>query len=252
MPPTGSAILIGAGPTSGGGIARYLASPKGGNLAVAIMARNKDNLEKLASDIRSKEPGSIVHPIPSDTSSASLQSAFEKFSSHADFKDLKLKLAIYHVKHSSKEPFLDTTPESYAESLNTYSVGAFTFAQLATKLSYAQYGGQTSLAETNGQKKATIILTGTLGALRTNVGYAAYGSTRAAARSIAQAVAKEHSAYGIHCVHAIANGSIRDEDTQETRTGVRMSAKSVADTYLWLANQSPSLWVHEVSAEVPE
>lgn len=62
-----------------------------------------------------------------------------------------------------------------------------------------------------------------------------------------QALAKEHSQYGVHGVNIIANGSIRDEDTKETRAGQRMSAESVAETYLWLANQSPTLWTHEVS-----
>lgn len=65
-----------------------------------------------------------------------------------------------------------------------------------------------------------------------------------------QALAKEHSQYGVHGVNIIANGSIRDEDTKETRAGQRMSAESVAETYLWLANQSPTLWTHEVSWEI--
>jgi len=47
-------------------------------------------------------------------------------------------------------------------------------------------------------------------------------------------------------VHAIANGGIRDEDSEETRTGKRMSAEAVGRTYLWLSEQDPSLWIHEL------
>jgi NAD(P)-dependent dehydrogenase (short-subunit alcohol dehydrogenase family) len=244
MSKNGLAIIIGAGPTSGGGIARYLASQ---GLAVAVLARTESKLQDLCKSIRGSVPEANVHAFATDTSPPSLAKAFKDISSHSSFANLKLRLAIYHVKHSSKEPFLSTSPESFGEALQTYTTGAFAFAQESVKLMYAQNGGETTLADTDGQKKGTIIFTGTLGALRANAEYAAYGSTRAAARSVAQALAKEVSKNGIHVVHAIANGSIKDEDSHDTRTGVKMSAAAVGAEYLHLMQQSPSLWVHEVS-----
>jgi len=127
-----------------------------------------------------------------------------------------------------------------------FTVGAFAFAQETLKMLYAHHGGETSLAETEGRKKGTIVFTGTLGALRTNAEFAAYGASRAGARSVAQALAREVSKNGVHVVHAIANGGIKDEDNEETRTGVRMSAEAVGKTYLWLSRQEPTLWVHEL------
>ncbi|ENH73286.1 hypothetical protein FOC1_g10008769 [Fusarium oxysporum f. sp. cubense race 1] len=233
MAPLGLAIIIGAGPTSGRGIARVLARQDGGNLAVAILARNADNLNSLRDSLR-KETNGVLH------------STFKDIANHEDFKDLKLKLAIYHVKHASKKPFLEETPEEFNESMQVYTTGAVVFAQEALKLMYEQNGGQTLLADTNGAKKGTIIFTGTLGAMRTNTGYAAYGATRASARMVAQAIAKEHSKFGVQCVHAIANGRIMDEDTEETRTGKHMRAEDVGQTYLWLSQQPSSLWVHEL------
>lgn len=247
MAPAGLAIIIGAGPTSGGGIARYLATQ--GNLAVAVLARTESNLQDLCQSIRSSSPQAVIHPFPTDTSPNSLAKTFKEIANHGDFANLKLRLSIYHIKHSSKEPFLSTTPESFSKSLNIYTTGAFAFAQESVKLMYSQNGGETLLADTDGVKKGTIIMTGTLGALRTNAEYAAYGASRSAARSVAQAIAKEVSKNGIQVVHAIANGSIKDEDTKETRTGQKMSAAAVAAEYLHLMNQSPSLWTHEVSGE---
>lgn len=246
MPPSGLAILIGAGPTSGAGIARVLANPSHGNLAVALLARNADNLTKLCHSVRQSSNGGILHTFPTDTQPDNLRSAFKDIASHPDFAGLKLKLAIFHVKHSSKAPFLESTAEDFAASMQTYTTGAFTFAQEALRMMYAQQGGQTLLAGTGGEKKGTIVLTGTLGALRANEGYAAYGATRAGARMVAQAVAKEHSKYGVQCVHAIANGGIVDEDSEDTRTGKKMSAEAVGKTYLWLSQQEPVLWVHEL------
>ncbi|KAF4960327.1 hypothetical protein FGADI_974 [Fusarium gaditjirri] len=239
------AIIIGAGPTSGRGIARVLAQHDSGNLAVALLARNADNLNNLRDSLR-KETNGVLQSFPTDTQPENLRKAFKDIANHADFKDLKLKLAIYHVKHASKKPFLEETPEDFNASMQTYTTGAVVFAQEALKLMYEQNGGQTLLADTNGAKKGTIIFTGTLGAMRTNTGYAAYGATRASARMVAQAIAKEHSKFGVQCVHAIANGRITDEDTEETRTGKHMRAEDVGQTYLWLSQQPSSLWVHEL------
>ena len=82
--------------------------------------------------------------------------------------------------------------------------------------------------------------------MRTNAEFSAYGAGRSGARMVAQGLAKEVSKNGVHVVHAIANGGIRDEDSEETRTGVRMSAESVGKTYMFLAGQEPALWTHEL------
>lgn len=245
MAPNGFAILIGAGPTSGAGIARVLASPQHGNLAVALLARNSGNLQNLASDLRKSSNG-ILYPFPTDTQPDNLRRAFQQIANHPDFKDLKLKLAIYHVKNSSRKPFLEETPEAFNDSMSTYTTGAVVFAQEALKLMYAQNGGQTLLADTDGVKKGTVIFTGTLGALRTNQQYAAYGASRAAARMVAQSIAKEHSKFGVHVVHAIANGGIIDEENENTKTGKSMRAEDVGELYLWLSQQPSSLWTHEL------
>jgi hypothetical protein len=52
---------------------------------------------------------------------------------------------------------------------------------------------------------------------------------------------------GIHVVHAIANGGIKDEtETEAVTTGKSMSAEAVGKTYLWLHQQEPCLWTHEL------
>lgn len=140
-----------------------------------------------------------MHPFPCDTKPANLQKTFKEIAAHPDFQNLKLKLAVFHVKHSMKKPYLETTPEEYNDSVAEYSTGAFSFAQEALKMMYAQNGGATSLSD-NPEKKGTIIFTGTLGAMRTNAGYNAYGSGRAAVRMIAQGLGKEVSKNGVHVV----------------------------------------------------
>lgn len=45
---------------------------------------------------------------------------------------------------------------------------------------------------------------------------------------------------------AIANGGITDEDNDDTRNGKKMSAEAVGKTYLYLSQQEPALWTHEL------
>ena len=80
-----------------------------------------------------------------------------------------------------------------------FAGGAMAFVQESVKLLFEHHGRQ-PLAE-GGSHKGSIIFTGTLGALRTNPRFASYGGSRAAVRSLAQAIAKEYSPLGIHGAH---------------------------------------------------
>lgn len=95
-------------------------------------------------------------------------------------------------------------------------------------------------------KKGTLIFTGTLGALRCNAEFAAYGAGRSGVRQLAQTLAREMSAKGVQVVHAIGNGRIVDEDNEDTRSGKSISAEAVGKLYLSLSQQEPALWTHEL------
>lgn len=244
MPPSGLAIIIGAGPNTGIGIARILSHAEHGNMAVALLARTTENLNSVRSNLQQTSPGSIVETFPTDTKPGNIKQAFVSIKSHASFKGLKLKVAVFSVKHSSKKPFMNETFEDFTQSLEDYVGGAFTFSQEALKRFFADHG-EAPLSET-GEKKGTLIFTGTLGALRCSAEYAAYGAGRASVRQLAQTLAREMSAKGIHVVHAIANGAIEDKQGEDQRIGKKMSADAVGKTYLWLSQQEPELWTHEL------
>lgn len=145
---------------------------------------------------------------------------------------------------------MEETYDEYMDSLKVYVGGAFTFSQEVIKLLYAHHGDG-DLNATHGAKKGTIIFTGTLGALRANSEFAAYGASRSSVRQLAQSMARELSVKGIHVVHTIANGGIADADgdkvvEEKQALGIRMSADAVGETYLWLARQEPTLWTHEL------
>lgn len=186
----------------------------------------------------------MIETFPSSTSSTDLQNAFEQIRNHKSFQGLKLKAAIFSVKHSSKKPFLEETREEFSASLDEYVGGAFSFAQESVKLLF-EHHGEASLAE-GGAKKGTIIFTGTLGALRCNPEFAAYGAGRAGVRMLAQSLGRELTAKGIHVVHVIANGAITDDTGSDTENGKKMSADAVGKTYAGLIEQEPALWTSEL------
>lgn len=213
-------------------------------MAVALLARRADALNEVAESLRLSVPDAVVETFPTDTSPGSLEKAFADVKQHKSFSDLKLRVAIYSIKHSSKKPFMEETYEGFTGSIEQYVGGAFTFSQEALKRFFADHGS--SDLASGAPKKGTIIFTGTLGALRCNAEFAAYGAGRASVRQLAQTLAREMSAKGVQVVHTIANGSISDENTGEQKQGKRMSAEAVGKTYLWLAGQEPELWTHEL------
>ena len=215
----------------------------------------------MVSTVRKTSPNAVLETFATDTTKASLENTFQEIQKHQSFKGLKLNMAIYSIKHSSKKPFLEETREEFEDSLETYVGGAFTFAQESLKRFFADHG-EKGLAE-GGEKKGvrtcrtypcnvadhasqTLIFTGTLGALRCSAQFAAYGAGRASVRQLAQTLAREMSEKGVHVVHTIANGGIADADGEEQKRGKKMSADAVGETYLWLHNQKPCLWTHEL------
>ncbi|CAK0746108.1 hypothetical protein CCP1ISM_2290001 [Azospirillaceae bacterium] len=163
---------------------------------------------------------------------------------------MKLKLSIFSVKHSHKSDFLEETAQRYTESMTTYATGAVVFSQLSLRWMLSQYPEPTSTDNEIKpmQKAGTLIFTGTLGALRTNPGFAAYGGGRAAVRMLAQSLAREYSARGVHVVHAIANGGITDNesDADKGSAGKKMKAESVGKLYLSMMEQDCDLFTHEL------
>lgn len=233
-----------------------MASPTHGNLAVALLSRSGS--EDLASSLQTSSGSPHLKAFATDTSPTQLKSAFESIRTWSESlgnPNLKLKIAVWNIKHSHRVDFASETPEAFGESIQTYVTGAMVFAQLSTKWMLEQYP---TSPEAVMHKRGTLIFTGTLGALRTNPGYAAYGAGRSGVRMLAQSLAREYSAKGIHVVHAIANGGITDayhdyghgemkqEDAEKVLKGAKMRAESIGRLYLTMMEQECDLWTHEL------
>jgi hypothetical protein len=105
----------------------------------------------VISSIRKTSPKAVLEAFPSDTSPDSLKKAFKDIKAHQSFQGLKLNMAIYSIKHSSKKPFMEETYEDFTGSLESYVGGAFTFSQQSLKRFFEDHG-ETPLSE-GGEKK---------------------------------------------------------------------------------------------------
>ena len=209
------------------------------------MARNPETLSATKSNLARTAPGSVVEVFTSDTSPKALSEAFEDIRTHKSFQGLKLSAAIYSIKNADVKPFMEETHDKFMAVMESYVGGAMAFSQEALKLLFEHHGEQ-NLTETAGQKKGTIIFTGTLGAMRSNPKFASYGASRAGVRQLSQSLGKEFSEKGVHVCHVIANGGITDEDNEDVKVGKKIKAESVGKTYLWLINQDPDLFTSEL------
>lgn len=130
-------------------------------MTVALLARRPEALNEVAQSLRSSAPSAVIETFPTDTSPESLKKAFADIKQHKSFDNLKLKVAIYSIKHSSKKPFLEETYDEFTDSLESYVGGAFTFSQESIKRFFADHGE--AALDTGAPKKGTLIFTGTLG-----------------------------------------------------------------------------------------
>ena len=142
-------------------------------MAVALLTRRPEALNELVGNLRSQIPNGVFEAFPTDTSPDNLRKAFADIKSHQSFKDLKLRVSIFSIKNSSKKPFMEENFEAFMDPLETYVGGAMVFAQESIK-TFFEHHGEKTLAE-GGQKKGTLIFTGTLGALRCSAEFASYG-----------------------------------------------------------------------------
>jgi len=149
-------------------------------------------------------------------------------------------------------PFEEETSERFEESLRVYVGGARNFAAECMKWMLAQ--GEAPREGAAMEKRGTLIFTGTLGALRTNAHYAAYGAGRAGVRMLAQSLARELGPKGVHVAHVVIDGAIDgafirglmpDAAERLAREEI-LVPDEIAKNYVWLYRQKRSAWTFEM------
>jgi NAD(P)-dependent dehydrogenase (short-subunit alcohol dehydrogenase family) len=147
----------------------------------------------------------------------------------------RIGVLVHNAAAFVMKPFAETTPAEFEHAWRVTSLGAFVTSQIVLPHMVARGNG-------------TLIFTGATASLRGGAKFAAFASAKFALRGLAQALAREYGAQGIHVAHVVVDGLI---DTAQTDRRVgsgsqRMDPDAIARAYLYLATQDSSAWTHEL------
>jgi NAD(P)-dependent dehydrogenase (short-subunit alcohol dehydrogenase family) len=230
-----SAVIAGVGPLQGLGatLAKKFAAE---GLHVFIAGRSEDKLGQVAEKIL-QQGGSVTPVIADATVNDDVIHLFEL--ARRDHRSVEI--AVYNVDSNFPAPFLETEAEMFSQLWKQNCLGAFLFAKQAIR---QMLDGQ----------KGTLFFTGATASLRAKPPFTAFASAKSGLRALAQGLAREFSAQGIHVVHAVIDGVIDGERARQQfpeyvatkdLDGL-LKLDAIAETYWALHSQHPSAWTHEL------
>jgi len=239
------AILVVAGVGNGSGTGGSTADvfAKAG-YRVALIARNAEHLEKKAQAIKSSGGEAAAFPIK----------AYDYGNIHAVFEAIKqhwpgdeIRVAVWNTAQGVWKGFLDVTEEDIQSSVDINIVAAFAFSREAI-LAFKD------LPLNDKGKRGTLIFTSATAAWRGNTTTSVFAAGKYGARALSQSLNKEFGKQNIHVSNVIIDGLIITDRVRERKADkeweanedVRLSPVSIAESYLYLANQDRTAWTWEL------
>lgn len=227
------ALVIGAGDATGGAIARRFAR---GGYAVCVTRRHLDKLQPLLEEIRAA--GGEAHGFASDArKEEEVAALFDEIESRIG----PIEVLVFNIGANVRTSILEETAQRYFKIWEMGCFAGFLNARKAARCMAPRGRG-------------TILFTGATASLRGSSHFAAFAGAKAALRALAQSMARELGARGIHVAHVVIDGAI---DTEFIRSNFpeRYALKDqqgilqpdhIAETY-WMLHQQPrDAWTHEL------
>ena len=143
---------------------------------------------------------------------------------------------VYNAAHFVMAPFAELTPADFEAAWRASVPGAVACAQ-AVLPGMLQRG------------RGALLFTGATASVRGGARFAAFASAKFALRGLAQSLAREYHARGVHVGHVVLDGVLAGSPAAQ-RFGVgdaqALVPAEVARSYRWLAEQAPQAWAHEI------
>ena len=219
------AVVTGVGPGTGAALVRRFSR---GGYRVALLARNRDRLDKLEREVAN------AHAYACDvTDEAQLDSAIEEIRA-----DLGIpKVLIHNAVGGAFGNFMEIDP---AVLNRNFQVNTMALLHLARRLAPAMIeAGQ-----------GAIIASGNTSALRGKANFAGFAPTKAAQRILAESIARELGPKGIHVAYVLIDAVIDLEWTRkrfpEAPGEFFIKPAAIADEVWHVAHQDRSAWSFNV------
>ena len=233
-----TAIVIGVGPDRGLGgqlCKRFGAA----GLHVLVAGRTQEKLDAIVDGIRA-EGGSADAVVADATSEAETQALFAKAGGDLD-------LAIYNAGNNTPGRIEDMDADYFEKSWRVCCFGGFLFGREAVRAMKPRGGG-------------TLLFTGASASLRGRSFFGAFNSSKGALRNLAQAMAKECAADGIHVGHVVVDGPIGGDKIMQglpdyaEKLGEEgmISIEGIVDGYQFLYEQPPRAWSFEIDVRTSQ
>jgi len=233
MEPIKVALVIGAGDSTGGAIARRFARE---GFAVCATRRDADKLQPMLEEIRAQ--GGTAYGFASDArKEEEVVALIEKIESEIG----PIEVLVFNIGANVPCSILEETARKYFKIWEMACFSGFLNAREVARRMVARGRG-------------TILFTGATAGVRGAANFAAFAGAKHALRALAQSMARELGPRNIHVAHIVVDGAI---DTEFIRTSFpeRYATKDqdgilnpdhIAENYWFLHTQPHDAWTHEL------
>jgi NAD(P)-dependent dehydrogenase (short-subunit alcohol dehydrogenase family) len=239
---TGVAWIAGVGASAGLGAAVARRHARAG-LTVALSGRTPGRIEAVAAEIRNA--GGRAHALPGDVS---VEAEAQRIAAEVVALG-PLHAAVFNAGNAVRGAALDLNAAQFEQAWRGGAFAGFLFAREAIQ-ALLRKGGDPNAPQGLG----SLLFTGATASLRGGAKFAAFASSKAALRSLAQSLAREHGPQGIHVAHVVIDGGIDGERLRNaapqraTQAGVDglLDPDAIAETYWQVHRQHRSAWTFEL------
>jgi len=226
-------LVIGAGDSTGGAIARRFARE---GFVACVTRRTADKLEPLVLQIQAE--GGEAHGFASD---ARKEVDVETLVAHIEREIAPIEVAVFNIGANVRFTVAETSERVYRKVWEMGALAGFLMGREVAKAMVVRGHG-------------TILFTGATASLRGSAGFSAFAGAKHALRALAQSMARELGPQGIHVAHIVIDGAIDTRFIAENfperyalkeKDGI-LAPDAIAENYWNLHRQARSAWTHEL------
>ncbi len=227
------ALVIGAGDSTGGAIAKRFAA---GGYTACMTRRDADKLVPLVESIRAS--GGQAHGFGSDArKEEEVIALVERIESEIG----AIEVLVFNIGANVPCSILEETARKYFKIWEMACFGGFLNGREVAKRMVVRGHG-------------TILFTGATAGLRGSANFAAFAGAKHALRALAQSMARELGPRNIHVAHVVVDGAIDTEFIRTTfpdryalkeQDGI-LNPAHIAENYWYLHHQPRDAWTFEL------